>query len=117
MRGTLRTPLEAERLRSWATNRMAKEKEKRTQPYASSPSFKKDFTLNEEKKQKRIPKRSKTSKAVGRKPEVECAPILPEGSANAPGVRKSTTPENRNHTLKKTFDPFFFMVFNECFVL
>ena len=83
MRGISKSPLDTERLKSWATNRMAKEKEKRIQAYASSPSFKKDFTFNEEKKQKRIPKRSKTSKTAGKKPEAECAAILLESSANA----------------------------------
>ncbi len=71
MRGISKSPLDAERLKSWAINRMAKEREKRIQPYASSPSFRKDFTFNEEKKQKRIPKRSKTSKSAGKKPEEE----------------------------------------------
>ena len=81
MRGISKSPLDTERLKSWAINRMAKEKEKRTQPYASSPSFKKDFTFSEEKKQNPIPKRSRTSKTIGRKPEGECAAILLEGSA------------------------------------
>ena len=81
MRETSKSPLDTERLKSWATNRMAKEKEKRAQPYAISPSFKKEFTFSEEKKQKRIPKRSRTSKTTGKKPEAECAAILPEGSA------------------------------------
>ena len=81
MRGISKSPLDTERLKSCAINRMAKEKEKRIQPYASSPSFKKDFTFSEEKKQNPIPKRSRTSKTVGKKPEAECAAILLEGSA------------------------------------
>ncbi len=100
-------------------NKTAKEKEKRTHPYANSPSLKKDFTFNEEKKQKRIPKRSRTSKAVGRKPEVECVPILPDGSADAPPARNNIRKENKSHTFKRTFDLFFlfivFIVFTELF--
>jgi len=83
LRGISRSPLETERLNSWAMDRMAKEKENRIQPYASSPSLKKDFTFNEEKKQKRIPKRSKASRTIGRKPEGERAAILLEEPANA----------------------------------
>jgi hypothetical protein len=79
VRETYKSPLEAKRLKSWAIDKMAKEKEKRTQPYESSPSFKKDLTFNEEKKQKRTPKRSKISKTAGKKPEEERATILPGG--------------------------------------
>lgn len=64
-------------------NRMAKEKEKKIHPYASSPSFRKDFTFREEKKQKTIPRSSKISKTAGRKPEMERAVTLLGGSANA----------------------------------
>lgn len=79
VKGTYKSPLETKRLKSWATDRMAKEKEKRRKPYESSPSFKKDFTFNEERKQKRTPKRSKTSKTAGKKPEEERATILAGG--------------------------------------
>ncbi len=107
LRGMSRSPLETERLNSWAMDRMAKEKEKRIQPYASSPSLKKDFTFNEEKKQKRIPKRSKASRTVGRKPEGEPTAILLEEPANASWGRMATTPQSKRHTLKKVFDSFF----------
>jgi hypothetical protein len=63
-----RSPLETERLKSWAMNKMAKEKEKRRKPNESSPSFKKDFTFNEEKRQRRTTTNSKTSKIIGKKP-------------------------------------------------
>jgi hypothetical protein len=112
----LRRPLEMERLKIWAINKTAKEKENRTHPYANSPSFKKDFTLNEEKKQKRIPRRSRTSKAVGRKPKGECAPVVPNGSADAPLVRNNIRKQNKIHTFKRTSDLFFlFIVFTELF--
>ena len=80
-RGTSKNPLDTIRLRIWAINRMAKEKEKRIQPFASSPSFKKDLTFNEEKKQKRTPRRSKTSKKAGKRPEGEADVISLERSA------------------------------------
>lgn len=80
MRGISRSPLETERLKSWATNKMAKEKEKRRKPTESSPSFKKDFTFNEEKRQKRTPPKSNTSKIAGKKPEEERAVILLGGA-------------------------------------
>jgi hypothetical protein len=76
VKGMTKSPLETERLKSWAMNRMAKEKEKRSQPHESSPSLKKDFTFNEAKKQKRAPKRIITSKTAGKKPEEEGAMIL-----------------------------------------
>lgn len=116
VRGTLRRLLETQRLKSWATKKTAKEKEKRTQPYANSPSLKKDFTLNEEKKQKPIAKRSRISKSVGRKPEAECTAALPEGSANVPRARKTTGRENKSPTFKKAFDRLFlFIVLQEVF--
>jgi hypothetical protein len=108
--GTLRRLLETPRLNSWATKKTAKEKEKRTQPYANSPSFKKDFTLNEDKKQKPTAKRSRISSSVGRKP---VAAPLPEGSASVPLVGKATRKENRSHAFKKAFD--LFIVFQEFF--
>jgi hypothetical protein len=74
--GRTKSPLEAERLKIWAMNRMAKDKEKRIQPCESSPSLKKDFTFNEAKKQKRAPKRIITSKTAGKKPEEEGGMIL-----------------------------------------
>jgi hypothetical protein len=111
MRGILKSPLDIERLKSWAINRMAKEKEKRIQPYASSPSFKKDFTFSEEKKQKRIPKISRTSNTTGKKPEAECAAILLEGSARGCSGKKTAAPKSKSRTLKKAFDFFFSIVF------
>lgn len=115
-KGMSRRPLETDRLKSWEMNRMAKEREKRIQPYASSPSFKKDFTFNEAKKQKRIPKRIKTSKSVGKKPEKECAAILLEEPANASGTEKTAVP-SKSHTLKKDFDPFLFIFFSKSLLI
>ncbi len=110
--------LETQRLKSWAMKKMAKEKEKRTQPYASSPSFKKDFTLSEEKKQKPTPRRSRRSKTVGRNPDAERAAVLPAGSPNVPRVRKTTRKENKSPIFKKTFGFFFlFIVLQEPFCL
>lgn len=108
--GMLRRLLETQRLKSWARNKTAKEKEKRTQPYANSPSFKKDFTLTEEKKQKPTPKRSRRSNSVGRKPEAEFAAALPEGSASVPRARKTSRKENKSPAFRKTFDRFFLFV-------
>lgn len=93
--------------------RMAKEKEKRIQPYASSPCFKKDFTFNEDKKQKRIPKRSNTSKTVDKKPEGECVAILLGESAKASREKKTTAPKNKSPALKKTLGSFFLIVFKK----
>jgi hypothetical protein len=111
VRGISKSLVDAERLKSWAINRMAKETEKRIQPWANSPSFRKDLTFNEEKKQKRIPKSNKTSKPACRRPEEERAAILLDVSAKECSDRRATTPKNKSIMLKRDFVSFFFIVF------
>jgi hypothetical protein len=110
-KGTSKSPLDTIRLKSWAINRMAKEKEKRIQPCASSPSFKKDFTFNEEKKQKRIPRKSRTSKKAGKRPEGEGDLISLERSAKDCWGKKTIAPKSKSPTLKKVLYFFFSIVF------
>jgi hypothetical protein len=54
-----------DRLSSWATDKRINERENKFHPEASSPSFKKDLTLMEMRKQQNIPTRSNISKSVG----------------------------------------------------
>lgn len=111
IKGISKRPLETEMLKSWAIDKMAKEKEKRTQPYANSPSFKKDFTFNEEKKQKRTPKKSKISKIVGKKPESEWDAILLDEAACVFWAPKATIPRSRGKRHQYVFGSLFFIVF------
>jgi hypothetical protein len=102
--------LDTEKLRSWAMNRMAKAMEKRTQPYESSPSFRKVFTFNDEKKQNTVARRSKTSKTDSKKPEEECVTIL-LGGAKASCGKKTTIMKTKSPTPKKALDCIFCIFF------
>jgi hypothetical protein len=64
LKGILKRLILSDKLRSWAMKRRMKEREKRAQPDANSPSLRNDFTFTDMKKQVRMPIRSSISRRV-----------------------------------------------------
>jgi hypothetical protein len=95
-KGILRRLMLSDKLSTWATKRRTKEREKRVQPDASSPSLRNDFTFTDMKKQVRMPIRRRMSRRVDQagvdeNPPTSGCKFSPSGMAKDSGLTHNTS--------------------------